>query len=73
VGSQRHNQLFAENKNIFSVRSINMVLPSRSAATAGGRRFAHPRAMGRNVGDEFMVPLRCSHRRQLHQTGNDVS
>jgi len=35
-------------------------------------RFAHPRAIGLEVGDEFTVPLCRGHHRQLHQAGNEV-
>jgi hypothetical protein len=36
-------------------------------------RFAHPRAIGLKVSDEFTVPLCRGHHRQLHQAGNEVA
>ena len=36
-------------------------------------RFAQPRALGLKVSDEFTVPLRRGHHRQLHQAGNEVA
>jgi hypothetical protein len=36
-------------------------------------RFAHPRALGLKVSDEFTVPLCRGHHRQLHQAGNEVA
>ena len=35
-------------------------------------RFAHPRAIGLKVSDEFTVPLCRGHHRQLHQPENEV-
>ena len=34
-------------------------------------RFAQPRALGRKVSDEFVVPLCRSHHRALHRVGNE--
>jgi hypothetical protein len=34
-------------------------------------RFAQPRAMGREVGDDFTVPLCRKHHRDLHHSGNE--
>ena len=36
-------------------------------------RFAQPRAIGLKVSDEFTVPLRRGHHRELHQAGNEVT
>ena len=35
-------------------------------------RFAQPRALGRKVSDEFVVPLCRSHHRALHRVGNEL-
>ena len=34
-------------------------------------RFAQPRALGRKVSDEFVVPLCRTHHRALHRVGNE--
>jgi hypothetical protein len=34
---------------------------------------AEPRVLGRNVSDEFTVPLCRDHHRQLHHHGNEVA
>jgi Rad52/22 family double-strand break repair protein len=36
-------------------------------------RFTQPRAIGMKVSDEFTVPLRRGHHRQLHQAGNEIA
>jgi ERF superfamily len=36
-------------------------------------RFAQPRALGRRVSDEFVVPLCRSHHRALHRHGDEVA
>jgi ERF superfamily len=36
-------------------------------------RFAQPRALGRRVSDEFVVPLCRSHHRALHRCGNEIA
>jgi hypothetical protein len=36
-------------------------------------RFAQPRALGRRVNDEFVVPLCRSHHRALHRHGDEVA
>jgi hypothetical protein len=45
----------------------------RSAADAHHLRFAQPRALGRKVSDEFIVPLCRVHHRQLHRQGTEAS
>jgi ERF superfamily protein len=36
-------------------------------------RFAQPRALGRKVSDEFLVPLCRTHHREVHRTTDEVS
>jgi hypothetical protein len=36
-------------------------------------KFSQPRAIGRKVSDEYVVPLCRSHHRQLHRSGNEKS
>ena len=36
-------------------------------------RFAQPRALGRKVSDEFVVPLCRDHHRQLHRQGDEIA
>jgi hypothetical protein len=45
----------------------------RSPADAHHVRFAQPRAMGRKVSDEFMVPVCRVHHRELHRHGDEAA
>jgi len=45
----------------------------RSPSDAHHLKFAQPRALGRNVSDEFTVPLCRDHHLQLHQHGNEAA
>lgn len=43
----------------------------RRPAEAHHLRFAQPRAMGRKVSDEYVVPLCALHHRELHGVGDE--
>jgi ERF superfamily len=43
----------------------------RSPCDAHHLKFAQPRSLGRNVSDEFTVPLCRDHHRELHRQGNE--
>jgi hypothetical protein len=46
------------------------LLCGRSPSDPHHLRFAQPRAIGRKTGDEFVIPLCRTHRRQDHQVGD---
>jgi hypothetical protein len=45
----------------------------RTPADAHHLRFAQPRALGRQVSDEFTVPVCRTHHRELHRHGDEAS
>jgi hypothetical protein len=45
----------------------------RRPSDAHHLRFAQPRALGRRVSDEYVVPLCRSHHRALHRHGDEVA
>jgi hypothetical protein len=45
----------------------------RSPSDAHHIKFAHPKALGRKVSDEFTVPLCRDHHLQLHRQGNEAA
>jgi len=45
----------------------------RSPCDAHHLKFAQPRALGRKVSDEYVVPLCRDHHRQLHRYGNEIA
>ena len=49
------------------------VVCGRTPAEAHHLRFAQPRALGRKVSDEFTVPVRRLHHRELHRYGDEAS
>jgi hypothetical protein len=53
------------------VSSQPCLLCGRRPSDAHHLRFAQPRALGRRVSDEFVVPLCRSHHRALHRRGDE--
>ena len=53
------------------VASQPCLVCGRSPSQAHHLRFAQPRALGRKVSDEWVVPLCATHHRALHDTGNE--
>jgi len=53
------------------VSSQPCLLCGRRPSDAHHLRFAQPRALGRKVSDEFVVPLCRSHHRALHRRGDE--
>ena len=49
------------------------VVCGRSPADAHHLRFAQPRALGRKVSDEFIVPVCRVHHREIHRHGNEAA
>ena len=49
------------------------VICGRTPAEAHHLRFAQPRALGRKVSDEYMVPVCRLHHRELHRYGDEAS
>jgi hypothetical protein len=49
------------------------VVCGRAPAEAHHLRFAQPRALGREVSDEYTVPVCRLHHRELHHYGDEVS
>jgi ERF superfamily len=55
------------------VASHPCLVCGRSPADAHHLKFTQPRAMGREVSDEFTVPLCRVHHRDLHSVGDEVA
>ncbi len=53
------------------VASRPCLVCGRSPSHAHHVRFAQPRAIGRRVSDEWVVPLCATHHRSLHNAGNE--
>ena len=53
------------------VASQPCLVCGRSPAQAHHVRFAQPRAIGRKVSDEWVVPLCATHHRALHNVGDE--
>ncbi len=53
------------------VASRPCLVCGRSPGHAHHVRFAQPRAIGRRVSDEWVVPLCATHHRSLHNAGNE--
>ena len=55
------------------VGSQPCLICARSPADAHHLKFTQPRAMGRKVSHEFTVPLCRTHRRDMHNFGDEVA
>ena len=51
----------------------NGLLYGRRPADAHHLRFAQSRTLGRKVSDEFTVPLRRGHHREIHRCGDEAA
>ena len=56
-----------------SVASQSCCICGRAPADPHHLRFAQPRAMGRKVSDEFVVPLCRTHHDQVHRHGDEAA
>ena len=60
-----------DKKHLRYVASQPCLVCGRSPAQAHHVRFAQPRAIGRKVSDEWVVPLCATHHRSLHTVGDE--
>ncbi|MGY4237910.1 hypothetical protein ACVIIW_006857 [Bradyrhizobium sp. USDA 4449] len=61
----------AQQGHLAFVREQPCLVCQRTPCDAYHLKFAQPRALGRNVSDEFAVPLCRAHHEELHRHGNE--
>jgi hypothetical protein len=54
-----------------TVAKLACLVCGREPSHAHHIKYAEPRALGRKVGDQWVVPLCATHHRQLHEFGNE--
>ena len=59
--------------HLIFVASQPCLVCQRLPSDAHHLKFAQPRALGRKVSDEFVVPLCRDHHQQLHRHGNELA
>jgi hypothetical protein len=59
--------------HISSVSKCPCLICGRQPSDPHHLRFAQPRALGRKVSDEFIVPLCRTHHREVHRSSNELA
>ena len=72
LGSQKIRRV-RDREHLKYVASLPCLICDRSPSQAHHILFAQPRAVGRKVSDEWVVPLCVAHHRSLHNDGNEES
>jgi ERF superfamily len=64
---------YRDRAHLLSVSAQPCLICGRRPSDAHHLRFAQPRAIGRRVSDEYVVPLCRSHHRALHRCGDEAA
>jgi hypothetical protein len=64
---------YRDREHLRFVSAQSCLICGRRPTDAHHLRFAQPRALGRRVSDEFVVPLCRSHHRALHRHGDELA